>query len=246
MLIVAVHDVAPSTLSEVRWLLAGLDAAGVNRRVLKVIPHPGDPESDQTRSAALHDLLAAEVSAGSEIVVHGWTHRATGRPLTGSPLDRARARLFAANAAEFLSLAADERRKRLEAGAAWLTELDLMPIGFCPPAWLGSPGLDVAARAAGFRYVAYLRGIRDLRSGGWIYLPPVGYFGVEPFQEHLVQVGAAILAKPLRSMLRAPAYRVVLHPQDARRSAVVRRLLADLAERAHRHRPGTYAELLDG
>lgn len=247
MLIVAVHDVAPSTLSEVRWLLSRLDDAGVATRVLKVIP--AEHRAAASDTADMERMIRDEATAGSEIVLHGWTHRAEG-PYRGSLADRLRARLSAGGAAEILALEPLEMRRRLDAGRGWLERLDLAPGGFCPPAWLAVPGLAAAARAAGFRYVVTLRGLRDLRPGPGartrIDLPATGYMGAGPTQEALLRVGGALLFRPLARLLRAPATRIYLHPQGASRSSDCARTLREIEHRARTERPGTYAELLDG
>jgi len=246
VLIVAVHDVAPSTLGEVRWLLSRLDDAGVSRRVLKVIP--AELGTDTSRTADLERLARAEAAAGSEIVLHGWTHRSAGR-YGGAAIDRLRARLFAGNAAEFLSIGPPEMRARLDAGRLWLERLGLEPGGFCPPAWLAGPGLTAAVRAAGFRYVVTLRGLRILRPtpgrGARLDLPASGYMGAGPAQEVLLRVGAAVLFRPLASLLHAPAARIYLHPQNASRSRACARVLREIERLARDRACATYAQLID-
>lgn len=239
MLIVAIHDVAPSELSEVRWLLGQLDALGVSRRVLKVIPAaPGQGDSTATLA-----LLRDEVGRGSEIVVHGWTHLADG-PLRGSLPDRIRARLFAGDAAEFLSLDDDELVRRVTAGRAWLADHRLDAIGFCPPGWLATPALPAALREAGYRYEVTLRGLLDLGRGRWIVLPPIGYMGAGSGQERLVRLGAAVVSRPLRRMLGGEVHRVFLHPAGASSSPDCRRVLVEVGRLAESHAATTYGELL--
>lgn len=241
MLIVAIHDVAPSSLGEVEWLLRRLDALGIERRVLKVIP--AEPGSDD--DAPLVALLRREASAGSEIVLHGWTHRADARP-RGPLADRLRARAFAGDAAELLGLPDDEVRRRVAAGRDWLARNGLSARGYCPPGWLATEGLIPALTDAGFGYVVTLRGLRDLRRRRTMTLPPRGYMGAGVAQERLVRLGGTVLSRPLRVLLRAPAHRFFLHPQGASRSAACAAVLTALAGVARDNRPMTYAELLDG
>lgn len=246
MLIVAVHDVAPSTLGDVRWLLSRLDEAGVTTRVLKVIPAEDGAEPAVT--ADMERLVQQEAATGSEIVLHGWTHRAAG-PYHGAFSDRLRARLFAPDAAEFLSIDRPEMRTRLDAGRGWLERLGLEPIGFCPPAWLAGPGLASAARDAGFRYIVTLRGLRILRPGagrrGRLDLPATGYMGADATQEVLLRVGGTVLFRPLAALLHAPAARIYLHPQNASRSRACAQVLKEIGGLARQHRCATYADLID-
>jgi predicted deacetylase len=241
VLIVAIHDVAPSTLGEVEWLLRRLDALGVDRRVLKVVPaEPGAGDD-----APLVALLRREAERGSEIVLHGWTHRADAPPRGGSLADRLRARAFAAEAAELLALPDDEVRHRVAAGCDWLARHGLSAVGYCPPGWLATDGLIPALGDAGFRYLVTLRGLRDLRRRRTITLPPEGYMGAGAVQERLVRLGGTVLSRPLRVLLRVPAHRVFLHPQAASRSAACAAALTRLARIARDHRPIVYADLLD-
>ena len=241
MLTVAVHDVAPSTLGEVEWLLERLDALGVDRRVLKVIPaEPG--AADESRFV---DLLRREAANGSEVVLHGWTHRADGR-LRGSAADRLRASLFAGGASELLTLSDDELRRSVTAGRAWLEGHGLAAAGYCPPGWLATDALLPALRDAGFRYLVTLRGLRDLRRRRTTTLPPRGYMGAGALQEGLVRVSGMVLSRPLRALLRAPVHRFFLHPQGASESDDCARVLTAIAGLARRHRAVTYRELLDG
>lgn len=240
MLIVAVHDVAPSTLPEVRWLLGRLDAAGVTRRVLKVIP--SEPGASADGISELAELARAEAAAGSEIVLHGWTHRAGGQ-YRGALLDRARGRIFAGGAAEFLALTPAAMSERLAAGTAWLLAERLAAIGFCPPAWLSAPGLATVARVHGFRYLLTFRGLLDLDRNRWHTLPPIGYLGAGPIQEAMLRAGGVLIFGPLRSLLKRPI-RVYLHPQRASRSRDCARVLREIQSLARHHAPATYAELL--
>lgn len=231
----AVHDVGAATIAEARWLLDRLTDAGIRARVLKVVPaHAGD---------ALRTLVADEAQRGSEVVLHGWTHRREGSA-RGGLLDRARSRLFAGGTDEFAALAPAEMTERLEFGGAWLDALGVDRGGFCPPAWLAAPGLRTALRRAGFAYLVTLRGLDDLSSGRRVTLPPTGYMGAGPLQEALVGIGSAIVTRPLATALHAPARRVFLHPQGARGSRRCARTLAELERLARRLTPATYRSIL--
>lgn len=241
MLIVAVHDVAPSTLGEVRWLLSRLDEAGVRPRVLKVVPAEGGAEE---ASGELAELVRGEAALGSEIVLHGWTHRAP-RGYRGSLVDRLRARAFAGEGAEFLALDADEMLTRLAAGQRWLADLGVEAAGFCAPGWAWAPELPAVARAAGFRYLVGLRGLRDLRSGRRIGLAPIGNMEGGGTADLGWQLGQVMIWRPLANLRRDAARRFVLHPQGASTSRACARLLREIGRVARTHRAITFAELLD-
>jgi predicted deacetylase len=236
------HDVAPSTLGEVRWLLARLDEEGVRPRVLKVVP--GEPGvTDQGRSE-LAGLVGSEAASGSEIVVHGWTHRASGA-YRGSLADRLRARLFAGNGAEFLSLQPDEMRTRLLEGRQWLAGVGLDPAGFCAPGWLWTPELPAAAREAGFRYLVGLRGLLDLRDGRRIGMAPIGFMGGSVVTELAWRLGESVIWRPLAALRGSSPRRFFLHPQGAPRSRACASVLREIGRASRTHRSITFSDLLD-
>lgn len=237
--VVSIHDLAPSLLREVRWLLAQLDRIGARPRVLKVVPLENG-EHDLRCAPALVQLLQQEAAAGSEIVLHGCTHLAAG-PLQG-PWDlRLRGRLFAGPAAEFLSLDREAMAARVAMGSAILADVGLRVQGFCAPAWLAPPALSSVLRQQGFRYLAGMASVRDLHSSRLLRLPWLGYMGAGRVQERLIGLGGRI---GLLLAARAPAVKVFLHPQGARDSEPCRKTLDTLAALLKERRPVTYAELL--
>lgn len=237
--VISVHDVGPSNLAAVRWLLDRLDALGVGSRVLKVIPN----ESGRAPIAEDRDLVALlreEAAHGSEIVLHGYTHRVAGA-LHGSALDRLKALLFAGGSAEFLSLSKEEAAERVEAGQAALEEVGLHPIGFCAPGWLGDGDLRGLLRQRGFRYCLTFAAVHDLRRGARWTIPAVGYMGAGPIQERLVGVERALVVGGSAAL---PVLRVFLHPQGAERSAACAAVLGALERLLRRRTPVSYAALL--
>ena len=240
LLVVSVHDVSPLHLAEVRWLLERLDGIGAHPRVLKVIPNEGG-DSPIDRAPGVVALLREEVARGSEIVLHGHTHRTDGTFL-GTPLDRLRARLFTAGSAEFLSLSRHGARARIEAGVALLDSVALRATGFCPPGWLAEPGLAAAVRQAGLRYFVTFLWLHDLQRRLRRAVPAVGYMGAGPSQERLVAVERLLVTA---AASRLPAVRVFLHPHGASRSRACSAVLGSLERLMSERTPVTYAALLD-
>lgn len=240
--VVSIHDVAASSLEEVRWLLGALDQMGIRPRVLKVVPRL-DERHDLRQSPELVQVLRDEAAAGSEIVLHGFTHRAAGR-LRGPWAGRVRAALFAGDAAEFLSLERPAMAERLVAGREALRATGLRADGFCPPAWLAPEReLTPLLQELGFRHLIGMSTVRDLNSGRLIRLPWLGYMGSGGIQERLIGLAGRAM---LRVATPVPAIKVFLHPQQARRSPACSQVLRSLAELVRRRKPVTYADLLDG
>lgn len=235
-LVVAVHDVSPETLVETRFLLGALDRMGIRPRVLKVIPeHLLD-------CAPLGDLLRAEQDMGSEIVQHGFSHRQAG-PLRGPLQRRLRAALFAGNAAEFLSLSAEETASRLADGREILLGAGLRVTGFCAPGWLAATDLHPILRQAGFLYDVLMTGVVDLASSRRIWTDWIGYMGASSMQERLVGIADAInrAAAPLFTALK-----VFIHPQGASQSVACHRILEGLPVLERGRTLVTYGQLVAG
>ncbi len=237
-IVVAVHDVCPARASEIAWLLERLDALGARPRVLKVIP--ASPDGALLDHPAFVDLLRAEAAAGSEIIQHGYTHRALGS-LRGPLLTRARGWLFARHDAELLSLDQDTLGERIAAGRRVLRAAGLEVQGFCAPGWLSPPGLPNVLRQLGFRYFVGMSALIRLDSDRRRWLPWFGYVGADPFQERLVGLGGRLF---LAVGARAPAVKVFLHPRQAPTSGACRASLDRLARLLRGRQPTTYADLL--
>jgi uncharacterized protein len=233
-LVVALHDVAPNYLDEIRFLVAALDRAGVRPRVFKVIPEhlAASPEMVQ--------LLLHEQHQGSEIVQHGFSHRTSGR-LRGPWRRRLRASLFAPQTAEFLSFTPTEMDRRLGLGRDVLREAGLSVSGFCAPGWLAGPDLPSILRRRGFRYDVSMTSVLDLSSGRRIRTGWIGYMGAGRVQEGLVGVADALnrAIAPLFQVLK-----VFLHPQNATRSSACRRILDLLPVLVRDRTLTTYGQLV--
>jgi predicted deacetylase len=240
MLVVSVHDISPSALPEVRWILERLDALDVRPRVLLVVPCQAGRE-DVRRSLELVQLLRAEVEAGSEIAMHGFTHRADG-PLRGGLLTRLRARLAAGGTAEFASLELAEMQRRLGEGRAMLQEIGLQPAGFCAPAWLSPPELPPLLAAEGMRYLTTFTSVIDLQRGVRDFVPAAGYLGAPRTAEALTRLGSLLAGIPAA---RSPHRRVFLHPQGASTSADCARVLRRIGQLRSERTATTFSGLLD-
>jgi predicted deacetylase len=234
-LVVAIHDVAPEWFDDIGFLIGELDKANIRPRVLKVIPErlPESPE--------LVALLNAEQQNGSEVVMHGYTHRTNG-PLRGPWPRRIRGAMFAPGAAEFLSLSPEEMAARVASGRQFMNEVGLRVIGFCAPGWLETAALPPILRRTGFRYDIRMTRLVDLQSGRRIWTDWLGYVGAGPLQDRLVAVANAA------NRLGAPMFAVLkcfLHPQGARRSPDCRRMLDLLPALMQERTLATYGELIE-
>jgi predicted deacetylase len=205
--VVSIHDVSGRRVDYLKAALAALDAVGVRRRVLMVIPaEPGAPPL--ARGAELVRLLGEEAGRGSEVVMHGCTHAGSG-PARGTLATRLRSRWLAREVAEFATCPPSDLRRRLLAGRSQLLGAGLEVEGFCAPGWLSTPELPELLAETGFRHLVGMGGVLDVRTGRRLTVPWGGHLGAGGLHEALVgTAGAAFLALAGA----APAVQVFVHP----------------------------------
>jgi predicted deacetylase len=242
--IVSLHDVAPPFEAAIQTQLRMLAEIGAPRVSLMVVPnwHGAAP---LLASPSFVNLLQAQVAAGSQLILHGFEHRPWGsRPFAGPWLSRLRARLFAADAAECLTLSADETADALRCGVACFAQAGLpLPTAFCAPGWLYDAQTVAALQQTGFRSLISMFTVRDAQDHRRAWTPAVGYMGAWPAQELGVRILNGIVQQTaLRTASLASVY---LHPQRDPSGAIVRRQLARLAQMIERDgwQPATYAEV---
>ncbi len=237
-IVVSVHDVTPPHLAAVRTLLVLLDRLDARPRVLKVVPNWAGRWL-LAESPELVALLQAEARSGSEVVLHGYTHRTAG-PLRAPWPVALRARYFAPHDAEFLSVDRTEAHWRLRAGREALTAAGLRVVGFCAPGWLAPPWLEDVLVELGFRYQVTLGCVHDVATGRRRLTPWFGAVGVGGLHELLVHAGGA--AGSLLARFPTPVVKAFFHPQ---RPHTWRPQLDRLRRALSTRQPTTYRALLD-
>jgi predicted deacetylase len=248
-LLASIHDVAPPHLAAARALREELDAAGVHRATLLVVPdfhgrHPleGPGGRDTVR------WLRERAAAGDEICLHGGTHRPRG-PIAGAGA-RLRAALFTAGEGECLALDGAAARRLLDDGRRRLQDLVGAPVrGFVAPAWLEPPWFDEALAACGFGWHEGSLWIERLGRLGRpplrIATPVIGFATRSAPRRAAARAWAALLAPALaRAGARHPV-RVALHPADLGSPSIMRAARAALRALARSHAADTYASALN-
>ena len=236
-LVVSIHDVAPVHWDRVERMLHALDAIGVRRRSLLVIPnYHGEGEID--RRADFCEWLRERQETGDELILHGYEHRDVRRPT--SRLDRFKHRWFTQGEGEFLPLDYDEAGARIGQGLAVFDRAGLHTEGFVAPAWLINAGGLRAARDRGLTFTnSYLR-ISDLANDRSWFAPSL-VFGPGTLNE---DVGIRVQAGVAGLLARRAIARVVLHPPCVDHPARFARILAMIATQLERHRPTTYGQVV--
>jgi len=243
-LTVEIHDASPATADDVEALRSELADLGVDRATLLVVPAYVDPQGrswDLRDHAGFAEWLRRQQQHGSEIVLHGLTHRAPGSP-PPHLADRLLHRWFAQGCDEFACLSRAEATRRLEAGRGILRACGLWAEGFVAPAWLQSRAALEAVERLGFRYTAFLTHVQPLVGDRTpVYTPALTFAAPSPLVDYgkrAVMRGCEAWARP------APLLRVALHPGDRHGARPFEHALARLRRLLRYRRLVTYAEWL--
>lgn len=222
-LVIALHDVAPSTLdATARW--RAIVAADTDGPVsLLVVPRYGGRESWRAGPGA--GWLRERRRAGDEAVLHGYSHLSS-RGRDGRELAGREARSIAT---------------LIEDGAREMREVGLDAEGFIAPSYVHPPAMGASCRSAGLRWWATRTALRD--EAGSRRVPSIG-LGASTPARRAWSPSAALMAA--RALAPAPVVRLDLHPADlehARLERAGRDLLRRLLDQGRR--PVTHSQLLD-
>ena len=162
-LVVSLHDVSPRTQTACNAILNDLEALGVMRCSLLVIPnHHG--EGHFLEDSAFCEWLQARAEAGHEVVIHGYYHRRA-RPEHEDLLTRLTTRVYTAEEGEFYDIDRATAATLLSQARTDFSKLGLAPDGFIAPAWLMNAETQAVLKEGGCEYTTTLKGITDLRTG---------------------------------------------------------------------------------
>lgn len=204
-----IHDLAPGMAARLDRMVEAFPPAARERLAWLAVP---DWQGTQPLDAAPAFAARLRALPGTP-VLHGWT-RSRGPDLMNWLLyghdDRS----------EFAGLSRAETEARVARGREMLARaLGRAPEWFCAPRWRGNPHLDAALAEAGFRGVMTVSGL--VRFGrGRTALPALNFDeGARGFR---IRPALALRALAIRRLLasRRP-FRLVLHPDDLGRPAVI-------------------------
>jgi predicted deacetylase len=237
-LLVSVHDVSPLTLEASRRAVDLVVAAGLPLQALTllVIPcHEDRAPLDEHPDACawLRDLD----TQGAHLIMHGYSHRMSGRCL--SPRGLFWAHGFARGQAEFFRSGAAETKQRLEQGKAILVRAGLASAttSFVPPAWLLSPEARKAVLAEGFACHEEIGGI--VTSQGLRAKRLVGWGSLNSFEACATRWWAALQIRRGRADTR-----LAIHPADMNRPRTVAAIRTTLRTLLARSSPMSYRAFL--
>jgi predicted deacetylase len=220
LIVVSLHDVAPSTQQVANTIISELAQRGVRVCSLLVVPdyhHEGLFTKDQQFVSWLRGLEAD----GHEIVIHGYFHE---RPRCANETwrDKFLTRFYTRHEGEFYDLGYHEALRRITAARDEFRAHGLKPRGFVAPAWLLSDEAQRAARDAQMEYTTRLRTVCDLRSGEVFPARTLVYSVHNNWRRAASGTWNAAMFRFLESK---PLLRISIHPSDYFHPAIWRQIL---------------------
>ena len=227
--LISLHDVSPLTLAECRQAVqlfreVGLEPSRLTAFV--IARHEGGRAIDEDPATLrfVHELG----DAGATLVMHGLTHRMSGRAWT--PAGWLRAHVFARGQGEFFRCDAADTERRLEQARAIFRRAGLGSAlrGFIPPAWLLSPAAHQVVQRAGFEFYELFGGIQH--RGRRLVPRVIGWGSLSAIEARATAVYA-----DLASWLPPVDTRIAVHPADMKlpsQRRAVKRVLSRVLTRA--------------
>ncbi len=201
-LVVSIHDVMPKTLDKTEALCTMLQGAGIDTVTLLVVPGTGWDDATLER---LREL----VSNGAILAGHGWTHHA---PTIRGWYHRLHSLLISRDAAEHLSLDAQEIRDLILRNHTWFRNNDLpVPTLYVPPAWAMGSLSTAELDKMPFECFETLAGVYARSSGRFLRSPMIGYEADNLFRALSCRAWNAI---NLIAAGHSRPVRVAIHPHD--------------------------------
>lgn len=238
-LIVSIHDVAPVFEAETETLNALAERITGRPPAMLVVP-------DHWKGGAIRqgDAFARRLrdwaGGGTEIVLHGWSHRDEARHERRA--DRFRARHMTAGEGEFLGLSTEEARDRLKRGRDLLEDITGRPIrAFVAPAWLYGEGARAALGECGFALAEDHMRVWNPATGQRLAGGPV----ISWASRSPGRIASSLLfarAAPIL-LARQELVRIALHPGDAHVPSLMRSIERTLTHFAQRREAVRYADL---
>lgn len=199
---ISIHDVAPDTLDRVRTMLSRLEASGVMRVMLLVIPGLEWSEEDL---AQLRDWQGR----GHPLAGHGWVHRVERRKTL---FHKVHGTLISRYVAEHLSLGNGEIVDLMRRCYDWFGENGLIPPRhYVPPAWALGSLSRVEMHTLPFDSVETLRGVFFTREDRFQVMPLLGYEADTPLRAAFLK---GFNRWNTHRAKRAELTRISLHPYD--------------------------------
>jgi uncharacterized protein len=234
-LVVSIHDVSPITQQATQIFLERLNALGVDKCSLLVIPnhhHRGHFLDNKT----FCDWLVAQGAAGHEIVIHGYHHQRE-RKAAENLWQRLMTQTYTQDEGEFYDIDEAQAASLVSKAQAEFAQLGFHPNGFIAPAWLLSEAGEQAVRNAGFAYTTRIGNVLDLASGTQHHSPSMVYSVRNTWRRAASLAWNALLFQRLKNN---PLLRIGLHPPDLDHAVIWKQISKYTALALEDRAPMTY------
>jgi predicted deacetylase len=219
----------PETLTQVTELISFLQASGLTRFTLLVVP-------GLSWTGQQIDLLKRWQDQGLVLAGHGWHHRCRAKRSLGH---RLHGFCLSRDVAEHLSSTEEQIKRLIRDSYRWFVDSGFRePELYVPPAWaMGSISAQTLQQLP-YRWYEVLTGVHDVSDGRFHRLPLLGYEADTSLRVLGLRFSNA-LNRGLSTLLRR-TIRISIHPYD-----VTRPLADSLRVALKRHHPVSYHEALD-
>lgn len=237
-LVVSFHDLTPVSRPLCDRFLRCLEAWGVPRISLLVVPrwHRGQAF---TADRAFVSWLKERAAQGHEVSLHGFFHRA--ERVTGGPVARFLGQIYTAREGEFFQIRFCEAEQKVREGLALFQQAGLPVCGFTPPAWLLSREGREALKYLGLSYTTSLQHVDFLQAGRRLRAPTLVFSSRSAWRRYVSQAWVRFAFNRHR---HCPLLRVAVHPLDFMYPAIEQSLYSLIQRGIETRTPCTYRDLL--
>jgi len=239
-LVVAIHDVCPPYLSELKEISEALHRIGITKKCLKVIPNY-QGKWNILDSPDLIEWLHQQQDKGDEIIHHGYEHQ--NRKSLPSISKQGKNNIRTSQEAEFARMNYTEAKKAIVEGRKIFQAAGIDCKGFTAPTWRQSRETTRAIMDCGFQYFTRLLWVNDYTARRKIFSPAFGFQGISPSLEYMAMIGNAIMKKtmiPLQNLTR-----IILHPQNIEQNKAFSYTMTMLKDLAVISEQFTYEQVLN-
>ncbi|MCP4677541.1 MAG: DUF2334 domain-containing protein [Deltaproteobacteria bacterium] len=241
--ILSLHDVSPAHGENVVRILDEIDRWGLPSPALLVVPNhhsrwPVEAFDD------FQKLIRKARMRGSEVLLHGYEHLASGRAARPRGLvGKAKARFLTDGEGEFLNIGIESAIRRLRRGREILARnLGVQASGFVAPAWLQNRNTATALAFEGFEFHEDHLFVRRVSSNKRFMAPAVTFSARSPARTRASVRFAKVMTRLARGRWNL---RLAIHPIDFN-SVALKDAIRRFAEVAGKTRKWvTYSQFLE-
>ncbi len=241
--ILSLHDVSPAHGERVIRILEEIDRWGLPSPALLVVPNHHSRWPVEA-FCGFQKLIREARVRGSEVLLHGYEHLASGEAARPRGLARrAKARFLTDGEGEFLNIGIESAIRRIRCGREILARsLGVQPSGFVAPAWLENRNTSTALAFEGFEFHEDHLFVRRVSSSERFMAPAITFSARSEARTRASVRFAKVMTRLARGKWNL---RLAIHPKDFS-SVALKDAIRRFAEVAGRTRRWvTYSQFLE-